>query len=71
MIIVILLIGAIRVCFFLTISSLRPELSPTRTLKWPGCNRMEVMCNTSGAHHVHVMCHMVRRDTSAIKFDRV
>ena len=37
---------------FLTISSLRHELSPTRSLKWPGCNRVQIMCNTSSAHHV-------------------
>ena len=29
-------------------------------------------CATSGAHHVqHAMCHAVRRDSSANKFDRV
>ena len=52
----------------LTISSLRRELSPTRTLKWPGRNRVQITCNTSGDDHVqHVM---VRRDSSAIKFGR-
>ena len=41
---------------FLTISSLRGELSPTRTLKWPGRNRVKITCNTSGAYHVqHVL----------------
>ena len=38
---------------FLTISSLRCELSPTRTLKWPGRNRVKITCNTSSAYHVH------------------
>ena len=56
----------------ITISSLRRELSPTRTLKWPGRNRAQITCNTSRAYHVqHVVCHLVRRDSSAIKFDRV
>ena len=41
---------------FVTISSQRRELSPTRTLKWPGRNRVQVTCNTSSACHVqHVV----------------
>ena len=33
---------------------------------------MQITCNTLGAHNVqHVMRHMVRRDSSAIKSDRV
>ena len=57
---------------FFTISSLRRELSPTHTLKWPGRNRMQIItCNTSGAHHLQHVGHVVRRDSSAIKFDRV
>ena len=56
---------------FFTISSLRRELSPTRMLKWPGRDRVQIMCNTSSAYHVqHAVCHFVRRDSSAIKFDR-
>ena len=32
----------------------------------------EIMCNTSSTYHVqHAVCHLVRRDSSAIKFDRV
>ena len=38
-----------------TISSLRRELSPTRTLKWPGRNRVQISCNTSSAYHVQVV----------------
>ena len=64
--------GAIR--DFFTVSSLRRETSPTRTLKWPGTQ--------SCANHVQnierllratcrVTCHVVRVDRSAIKFDRV
>ena len=50
-----------------TISSLRREPSPTRTLKWPGRNCVQITCNTSGAHHVkHVVCHLVRWHSSAI-----
>ena len=53
-----------------TISSLRCKLSVT--LKWPECNRVLVTCNTPGAYHVqHVMCQMLHRDSSVIKFDRV
>ena len=41
----------------LTISSLHRELSPARTLKWPGrnhvqINRVQIMCNTSSAFHM-------------------
>ena len=55
-----------------TISSLRRELFPARTLKWPGRNCVQITCNTSGAHDVqHVVCHVVRRDRTAIKFDKV
>ena len=57
---------------FLTVSSLRRELSPTRTLKWPNHNRVKITCNTSGAYHVQrIVCHLVRRNSSALKFDRV
>ena len=43
---------------FFTISSQRHELSPTRTLKWPRCNRVQITCNTSSAYHVqHVVLH--------------
>ena len=41
---------------FFTISSLHRELSPTRTLKWLGRNRVQIMCNTFSAYHVqHVL----------------
>ena len=56
---------------FFTTSSLRRKLSPTRTLELPGTNRMQITCNTSSAYHVqHAVCHLVQRDSSAIKFDR-
>ena len=29
------------------------------------------MCNTPGAYHVQSVCHVVRRDSSAIKVDRI
>ena len=55
-----------------TISSLRLELSPTLMLKWLGCSCVQVTCNTSSTYHVqHVVCRVVQRDNSAIKFDRV
>ena len=57
---------------FFTISSLYGEPSPTRMLMWPGCNCVQIMCNTSSTYHAQrVTCHIVRRDSSAIKFDRV
>ena len=43
---------------FFTISSQRRELSPTRTLKWPGRNRVQITCNTSSAYHVQVSCYV-------------
>ena len=43
-----------------TISSLRRELSPTCTLKWPRHTRVKIMCNTSSIYQVqHVVCHLV------------
>ena len=40
--------------------SLYRELSPTCTLKWPGRNRVQTSCNTSGAHHVqHIVYHVI------------
>ena len=56
--IIIAIKGAIR--DFLTISSLRREPSPTRTLKWPGRNRVQITCNTSCAYHAQ---HVVTRAT--------
>ena len=43
---------------FFTVSSLRSELSPIHTLKWPGRNRVQIVCNTLSAHH---MLHVVLR----------
>ena len=38
----------------------------------PRRNRVQITCNTLSAYHVqHIVCHVVRRDSSAIKFDRV
>ena len=69
-IIIIAFKGAIR--HFLQ-SPQRRKLSPTRTLKWPGRNRVQ----TRATHRAlitckcHVTCHLVRRDTSATELDRV
>ena len=41
-----------RYSSFFTISSQRRELSPTRTLKWPRRNRVQIACNTTSAYHV-------------------
>ena len=52
-------------------SSLLCKLSPTHPLKWPRCNRVQIMCNTSSAFHVQpAVCHLVLRDSSAIEFHR-
>ena len=33
---------------------------------------MQIICNTGRSYHVqHVVCNLVRRDSSAIRFDRV
>ena len=55
------------------ISSRRREPSPTRTLapSGPGADRVQITCKTSSAYHVqHAMCHVERRDSSAITCDR-
>ena len=55
---------------FLQSPSMCRELSPTRTLKWPRHNHVKITCNTSSVYHVQRdVCHLVRRDSSAIKFD--
>ena len=57
-----------------TVSSLRRDLSPTRTLKWPRLYRVQITCNTSSACHVHqshVVCHLEQRVSSVTRFDRV
>ena len=41
-----------------TISSQRRELSPTRMLKWPERNRVQITCNTSSAYFVQVSCYV-------------
>ena len=43
---------------FFTISSQRCELSPSRTLKWPGRNRVQITCGTSNAYKVQVSCYV-------------
>ena len=45
---------------FLSVSSLRRELSPARTFKRPGRIRVQITCNTSSAYHVQ---HVVLRAT--------
>ena len=45
---------------------------PACVLKSPERHRVQITCNTSGSYHEqHVVCHVVGRDSSAIKFDRV
>ena len=51
-----------------TVSLLHHQLSPVHKVKWPGF-RVQITCNTLGAYDVqHVVCYVVRRDISAIKF---
>ena len=45
---------------FFTVSSLCREPYQTRTLKWPGCYRVQITCNTSSICH---MQHVVLRAT--------
>ena len=60
-----------RFFFFFTISSLRRELCPIRTLKWPGLNCVQITCITSGAYHVqHAVYQVVQKGSLAVKFDR-
>ena len=57
---------------FLTISSLRRELSPTRTLKWRGRNRVQITCNTSSTYHVqHVLRATWNEGTAQLLTDRI
>ena len=56
-IIIIAFKGAIRE---FSVSSLRRELSATRTLKWPVRNRVQITCNISKARHLQ---HAVLRAT--------
>ena len=43
---------------FFTISSQRRELSPTRMLKWPRRNRVQITCNTLNTYQVQVSCYV-------------
>ena len=57
---------------FFTLSSLGHELSPTCILKGLGRSGVQIMSNTLGAYQVrHVVCHVVCRDSSTSKSDRV
>ena len=48
------------------------ELSPTRLLKWARHNHVQIKWNTSSTNRLqHIVCHVVRRNSSAIKYDRV
>ena len=52
-------------------SSLRPNCLQ-HILEWPEHNCVQIMCNTLSTYHVqHVVCHVVRRDSSVIKSDKV
>ena len=51
---------------YFTISSLRCEPPPVRTLKWPWRNHVQIMCNTSNAYHVqHVALLATRYEGTA------
>ena len=52
--------------------NLTAPLSSTRTLKRQGRNSVKVRCNISSAYHMqHAVCHVVRRDSAAVKSDRI
>ena len=64
------LTGKVIIAFKEAIREFTISLSPTRTRKRPERNRVQITCNTSCADHVqHASCHVVRRDSTAIKFD--
>ena len=75
--VIIIIILKVAMWDFFTIPSLRHKLSPTRTLKWPGCNHVQIMCNTLtlikrlSCATCCVTCHVVQKESSATKFDRV
>ena len=47
-----------------------PQTVSSTFAQWPERHRVQITCNTSGADHVqHVVCHVVRRDSSANNFD--
>ena len=52
---------------FFCLQSPHCAASPTRTLRWPGRNRVQITCTTSGAYHVQ---HAVCRDGTAYKLLR-
>ena len=42
----------------------------TRRLKWPGCNCVQLTCNTPSVYHVqHIVRHKVQRGSSASESD--
>ena len=48
------------------------EQSPEVMLIWARCTGVQITCSTSGAYHTqHAARHMIRRDSSAVDFDRV
>ena len=54
------------------ISSLHCRLFQTCTLKWPGHNHVQITCSTLSDYYMqHVLCHVIWKDSSAIKFDKV
>ena len=66
--IMIALKGANRFCSVPT----APRTASSMYAQAAGCKLAQITCNTSSTDHVkHVVCQMLRRDSSAIKFDRV
>ena len=47
------------------------EPSPICMLKWPGRNCVQITCIERFSRAQHVICHVVRRDSSTIRSDRV
>ena len=49
-----------------------PELSLPHMFRWPEYSHVQITCNTLSTDHMqHLVYHVVWRDSSAIKFDRV
>ena len=55
-----LLSFVLTICCPLFLPSATTRFCLLWSLKWPGCNRVQITCNTSSAYHVqHVVCHVI------------
>ena len=52
---------------FFAISSWGRQLCPACTHKWPACNCVQSMCDTSGAYVQHVACHIAQLSNDEVE----